>query len=226
MDHARALVLFVIAGSIRGHRPRAPAVFVATVAGEEGADARATKIGGTVGALRSGDDDGIREDDAVGVGSALQIAEQALTTGDVVGEMGQRLHCASPGDAGLVPAAVGVEFLVVLDERLHKQLCASFLTVCQLPNSWSVDHDHLVNETLLIPFLDDVDGLVDGLDIRVKVVRLIDTAGLELLGNALFSSAWATRVVALVDVAECTLVEYLVHGYFRIGRVILSGGVS
>jgi hypothetical protein len=88
------------------------------------------------------------------------------------------------------PTCVGVEFLVVLDERLSKDILASpgsRRPVSEPPNFSHIDLDALVDNAELVEQSDDFQSLVNGLYVKSKVVFGEDGARLEPLGNTCLS---------------------------------------
>lgn len=110
MLHGGACGCFVITGAAARLGPCGATVLVASVVSKERADAMRAQVGRPKPTVAR-EQHWVREDGAVLVQPALEIAEDEGTAGDVVGKVREGLHDARPRRLAVVPAGVAVEFL-------------------------------------------------------------------------------------------------------------------
>lgn len=132
--------------------------------------------------------------------AALQVTQQELATGDVIGEVAQGLHGVAPRVPGVGdPAGVAVELLEVEYEGLHQGLAP---VAPVLPYLRLAHEDAAVHDVGAVPVVDDVLGAVDDVELLLEVVVLEHGAALELLGDARLARPGARDVAALPHVLE------------------------
>mmetsp|Transcript_8268 Transcript_8268/g.21731 ORF Transcript_8268/g.21731 Transcript_8268/m.21731 type:complete len:357 (+) Transcript_8268:420-1490(+) len=153
----------------------------------------------------AGHNDRVGQNNSIRVGTSLQIAQQSVPLRDVVGEVGKRLHDTGPRNALVGPSRVGVELLVVRDERLHQDFAPLVLLAgihVERPNLGHIDLDHAIHETLGVPDGDELKGLSGGLEVGIIKVGFHDSSSFEPFANTCLSFPFSGRVRSLCDPAE------------------------
>ena len=133
--------------------------------GEEVADPVGAQVSNAE-AFTSRQNHRVRQNNPVAVDSALQIAENELSTGSVVGEMREGLHHARPRRAVVRPSGIRVEFLPLLDERLLQALLA---TINEFPDFRHIHSNDFVGESCSVPLLYEVTGFLGRFDIEGEI---------------------------------------------------------
>jgi len=114
--------------------------------------------------------------------------------------MAQCLHGIGPEILGLrSPSSIAVELLEILNHGLHKPQCLGFSKV---PYLRDVYEDAMVNDTSRLEIIYDLLCTVDNGKFLVKIVILINRAGLELFPNARLPSARSACVCTCVNIFE------------------------